>query len=587
MARSWRDFFPRKKAQPSEPQVEPAPQLVFKEPEARLIAETAAENLRTKRKIGRKITPWVELDYLDPDQALLETGYRQMVNKGTITARELFALDYNGLPVPQNQMSEYHNLDKKFPIGWVKFDDDDKGTSGAVLSSGEIAINENVRYERPLQGTVGHEVIHKLSHLARVTEPQPNTLFLARGTVDGHFGPEMGRAVTRMATEGNGTGLNRNQEEGIKNYVAHTRLGYFYSHEELLPRIHQVLVNVYHKTGHIPQSRLELYAAFQSAEFTPPDSILLQLRQAAERPEIRRFAARETLVEYETTRELRRLVNLLPEAAQCEFWENVLPAYTGDLLNLYGHCNGRALMGVPTPDPEGARAFLAAFRDSTGKETPQYWNKLASRVRPEYAAQLLQRVIEQELGEETKPKPKYWEPARALITRQNNAVRDKKNWPGQSPVKWMASRSDLKLLDFALGNGFDANEWLHHEDRTRCVSILAAVVSSAVDAESTKARKHLVKIARVLMKHGADPDKLPHACAVEAPEDKRSLNQWAREEHGAANLNEYLDKLEKRPVAARRASLSIGLEELFGIAAQGVKVTELPGIRIVIVGRRR
>jgi translation elongation factor EF-Tu-like GTPase len=151
----------------------------------------------------------------------------------------------------------------------------------------------------------------------------------------------------------------------------------------------------------------------------------------------------------------------------------------------------------------------------------------------------------------------------------------------------MASRSDLKLLDFALGNGFDANEWLHHEDRTRCVSILAAVVSSAVDAESTKARKHLVKIARVLMKHGADPDKLPHACAVEAPEDKRSLNQWAREEHGAANLNEYLDKLEKRPVAARRASLSIGLEELFGIAAQGVKVTELPGIRIVIVGRRR
>jgi len=482
--------------------------------------------------------PRVPLDILSEKQAREEIRYRSLAHKGPVSFRELLHVRSTTLPVPESEMIEGHLLDRKYPIVWTEFDqhDPDTITIGHASPNGPIELEERVRYLRPMGGIIHHEHIHKMLLDLQSITPVPNEEFIG-GDARAYFGAEMTDALSRQTSSNRPYAFPPNvialEEDEI----------YLFSKGELIPRFHQIMVNVHARTNHWPASCPQVYAALASCGFKTTPHIEEILHARENRKEIAPFAKPIRLNSYDTTTDLRGWINKLEPEKLAAFWDRVVPAYFGDLWNLYGHKNGRELMGVPTPDPQGTRLYMAgAFNtEVTDKHRNACLKVLAPCVHPEYAAQMFQRLAMNEANDA----------AKILLDAHPDAIRQSPHWLNQKPLLTLAKLGNVPLLDYALKNGFPADEVLTNPEDDYSASTLFTLVSVAQNTTDPEEKTLTLACARKMLQHGAKTSEIK--CNSE---DARPVDQWAQEEHGTLDLKDYIAKLAHRRLHARRPQVT-------------------------------
>ncbi len=271
---------------------------------------------------------------------------RGLITLGQIDASDILLIQYRGrLPVSEELQSRYHQLHGPVHITWQEMD---PALSGGFThehgSSESIEIDSTLNNgsDTALAMAVGQAMIRSLLERTVILVPDE---WAPRNALQRYFGFEMNEVLSEKESPEE----RQNRELDMSGWRG--GIGQQLQKTEILLRLHNIMVARAWETERIPESRFELYAALAAEGLPLPEKMELLLSQTEsgkeatalfglpmDKPSEHNF---DPLVP-----ELGKALSKLSEVQQERFWEEVAPAYYGDLLTLYGHRNGRGSMGL-------------------------------------------------------------------------------------------------------------------------------------------------------------------------------------------------------------------------------------------------
>lgn len=177
------------------------------------------------------------------------------------------------------------------------------------------------------------------------------------------------------------------KEMNIKNYLSREC--------EIQARMDEVMMEGYASWQKMPATRLELWAALESAGMDLPRSVRRELRS-----EDGRQARRDFRMSGRAQENVAHVVKQLSQAEglaiftedKDKFWHGAVPRIYGNLIELYGDTEGRARMGLGT-NPIAAKQILRNVADTENEITAADAARMVDALPPEHADRLLKSLV--------------------------------------------------------------------------------------------------------------------------------------------------------------------------------------------------
>lgn len=177
------------------------------------------------------------------------------------------------------------------------------------------------------------------------------------------------------------------KEMNIKNYLSQEC--------EIQARMDEVMMEGYASWQKMPTTRLELWAALESAGMDLPRSVRRELRS-----EEGRQARRDFRMSGKAQENVADDVKQLSQAAglaiftedKDKFWHEAVPRIYGNLIELYGDTEGRARMGLGT-NPIAAKQILRTVAYSEDEITVADAAHMVDALPPEHADGVLKSLL--------------------------------------------------------------------------------------------------------------------------------------------------------------------------------------------------
>jgi hypothetical protein len=271
---------------------------------------------------------------------------RGLITLGQIDAADILTIQYGGkLPVRPELNSQYHQLHGPVHITWQEMDPalshgylHEHGSRDSI----EIDSTLNAGSDDILATAVGQAMIRSLLDRTIILVPDECA---PRTPLQKYFGFEMDETLAL----GESADERQLREMDMPNW--RSGLGRQFEKTEILLRFHNIMVARAHHAGRIAETRAELYAALCAESLSPSAKVKKMLQETIAGEEgVKVFGPYQTgLSAHNFDRAVidfaKGLSSLKPDQQE-RFWEDVAPAYYGDLLTLYGHINGRGSMDV-------------------------------------------------------------------------------------------------------------------------------------------------------------------------------------------------------------------------------------------------
>lgn len=177
------------------------------------------------------------------------------------------------------------------------------------------------------------------------------------------------------------------KEMNIKNYLSREC--------EIQARMDEVMMEGYASWQKMPTTRLELWAALESAGMDLPRSVRRELRS-----EDGRQARRDFRMSGRAQENVAHVVKQLSQAEglaiftedKDKFWHGAVPRIYGNLIELYGDTEGRARMGLGT-NPIAAKQILRNVADTENEITAADAARMVDALPPEHADGVLKSLV--------------------------------------------------------------------------------------------------------------------------------------------------------------------------------------------------
>ncbi|MEC8664743.1 MAG: hypothetical protein VXY16_04660 [Pseudomonadota bacterium] len=184
------------------------------------------------------------------------------------------------------------------------------------------------------------------------------------------------------------------KEMNIKNYLSREC--------EIQARMDEVMMEGYASWQKMPTTRLELWAALESAGMDLPRSVRRELRS-----EEGRQARRDFRMSGRAQENVAHVVKQLSQAEglaifaedKDKFWHEAVPRIYGNLIELYGDTEGRARMGLGT-NPIAAKQILRTVAYGEDEITSADAARMVDALPPEHADRVLKSLLRSRAGGE-------------------------------------------------------------------------------------------------------------------------------------------------------------------------------------------
>jgi hypothetical protein len=220
-----------------------------------------------------------------------------------------------------------------------------------------ISLDESL-VEDGFYSTLGHEAVHVLQgdNSSRKLDTFGKQMNFIQKMVNGLFGQDEATSnliMNRLIDKKEG-GLSQQFNSSIGPFGSDPwvkemkRIRYLREGIEIQARIHQIIIDGYPRWGKVPANRDEFYAAMKNAGCKLPPEIEKHLEDLPANSSAKSFlsCAKGTCYKVEEIDEVNDSFN---KEGQAEFWNKVMPALYGDLIELYGDKLGGKRMS-PGPD---------------------------------------------------------------------------------------------------------------------------------------------------------------------------------------------------------------------------------------------